>query len=317
MTDELPLVDATGLGTDPGATPRVAAALGAACRNTGFFLVANHGIPDHRRTALFDAARAFFAQPFAAKDGASIKRSPHNRGYVGLSEEQLDPTRPADNKEAFNIGFEIPPDDPELTAGVPFRGLNLWPDLSGFRETTLAWYAACHDLGLRLHRAFARDLNLPDDRFFDDKFDRPIATLRLLRYPGGGDPGILGAGSHTDYGNLTILATDGVPGLEVRRRDGAWIAVPDIPGTLVCNIGDCLMRWSNGTYASTPHRVRSPVRERLSAAFFLDANPEAVVAALPGTVGPGNPPRWPPITSAAYLRERLDATYAHRATPAA
>ena len=169
---------------------------------------------------------------------------------------------------------------------------------------------------MRLHRAFAQDLGLPDDGHFDRLLGRPIATLRLLRYPGGGDPSALGAGDHTDYGNLTILATDGVPGLEVRRRDGTWIEVPDIPGALVCNIGDCLMRWSNGTYASTPHRVRNPARERLSAAFFLDANPDALVAALPGTTGPGRPALWPPVTSAAYLRERLDATYAHRATPA-
>ncbi|WP_376090296.1 2OG-Fe(II) oxygenase family protein [Roseomonas sp. CCTCC AB2023176] len=126
---------------------------------------------------------------------------------------------------------------------------------------------------------------------------------------------MLGAGEHTDYGNLTILATDGTPGLEVRRRDGRWLDVPDVPGALVCNIGDCLMRWSNGTYASTPHRVRNPARERYSAAFFLDPNPEALVAALPGTTGPSRRANWPPTTGAAYLRERLDATYGHRAAP--
>lgn len=311
MSETVPIVDAAGVGVGVAATRRVAAALGEACRGTGFFLVVNHGIAPGLRDELFATARAFFALPHAAKDAASIRHSPHNRGYVGLSEEQLDPTRPADNKEAFNVGLEIAPDDPELGAGVPFRGMNLWPDSPEFREATLAWFAACHELGMRLHRAFAMDLG-QDEGFFEDKLDRPIATLRLLRYPCGGDPGVLGAGEHTDYGNLTILATDGAPGLEVRRRDGAWLEVPDVKGALVCNIGDCLMRWSNGTYVSTPHRVRSPARERYSAAFFLDANPGAVVEALPGTTGPGRPALWPPITSAAYLRERLDATYAHR-----
>jgi hypothetical protein len=38
-----------------------------------------------------------------------------------------------------------------------------------------------------------------------------------------------------------------------------------------------------------------------------------LVAALPSCVGPDRPPRWPPVTGADYLRERLDATYAHRA----
>ena len=79
------------------------------------------------------------------------------------------------------------------------------------------------------------------------------------------------------------------------------------------NIGDCLMRWTNDTYESTPHRVihKAP-RERMSIAFFLDPNPDAVVEALPSCTGPGRPALYPPISGEDYLRERLDATYAHR-----
>jgi isopenicillin N synthase-like dioxygenase len=308
MTDTLPILDVSPLASpDLGARRAVAAALGAACRGPGFFLAVNHGVGTV--PALFDAARAFFALPEAAKQALSIKRSPHNRGYVALAEEQLDPTKPADRKEAFNIGLDLAPDHPEVLAGAPFRGVNLWPELPGFRATTLAHFDACHRLGMLLHRGFALDLGLPET-FFDDKLDRPIATLRLLRYPGdpNADPSLPGAGEHTDYGNVTLLATDGVAGLDVKRRDGGWVDVPRVPGAFVCNIGDCLMRWSNGVYVSTPHRVRIPERERFSAAFFLDPNPDAVVAALPGT----GEPRWPATTGAAYLRERLDATYAHR-----
>ena len=56
----------------------------------------------------------------------------------------------------------------------------------------------------------------------------------------------------------------------MQRRDGAWIKAPTIDGAFVCNIGDCLMRWTHDTYVSTPHRVRAPKRERRSLAFFLD-----------------------------------------------
>ena len=308
MSETLPIFDVSSLAAPDAAMRRAAAAaLGAACRGPGFFLAVNHGVTTIE--PLFAAARAFFALPEAAKQALSIRLSPHNRGYVAFAEEQLDPSRPADRKEAFNIGLDLSPEDPEVQAGVPFRGVNLWPDLPGFRETALAHFAACHALGLLLHRGFALDLGLPED-FFADKLNRPMATLRLLHYPGdpAADPALPGAGEHTDYGNLTLLATDGVPGLEVKRRDGGWTAVPSVPGAFVCNIGDCLMRWSNGVYVSTPHRVRVPATDRYSAAFFLDPNPEAEVAALPGT----GPARWPPITAAAYLRERLDATYAHR-----
>lgn len=314
MTDTVPVIDVSSLrSADPDARRATAASLGAACRGAGFFLVTGHGIPAAVTQGLFAAAREFFAQDRAVKEALSIRRSPHNRGYVALSEEQLDPGKPADRKEAFNIGLDLAPDDPEVLAGAPFRGVNLWPDsLPGFRPAVMAHFDAAWALGRLLHRGFALDLGLPE-AFFEDKLDRPLATLRLLHYPAGsGAAAPLGAGEHTDYGNVTVLATDGVPGLEVKRRGGGWEEVPHLPGAFVCNIGDCLMRWTNGIYASTPHRVRAPVAERYSAAFFLDPNPEAIVAALPGCTGPGNPARWPPVTGAAYLRERLDATYAHR-----
>jgi isopenicillin N synthase-like dioxygenase len=313
MGDAVPVLDVSGLRGTAAERRAVAAALGAACRGVGFFLVTSHGVPNSVTSGLFAAARAFFGQHAAAKEALSIRRSAHNRGYVAPDEEQLDPTGPADRKEAFNVGLDLAADDPEVLVGAPFRGVNLWPaGLPGFRDAVMAHFDAAWALGRLLHRGFALDLGL-EEAFFEDKLDRPLATLRLLRYPAAAGPGApLGAGEHTDYGNVTVLATDGVAGLEVRRRGGGWEEVPQVPGAFVCNIGGCLMRWTNGVYASTPHRVRAPVVERYSAAFFLDPNPEAVVAALPSCTGPGNPPRWPPITGAAYLRERLDATYAHR-----
>jgi isopenicillin N synthase-like dioxygenase len=294
----------------------VAAALGAACRKVGFFYVAGHGIPTAIASGIFTAAHDLFALPAAAKEALSIKHSPHNRGYVGVAAERLDETASPDQKEAFNIGLELPEDDPELRARKPFRGVNLWPaSLPGWRDGVLAYYEACMALQLDIHRGFALDLGLPED-FFADKMDRPIATLRLLHYPAGApsEGAEIGAGTHTDYGNLTILATDGVAGLQVRRRDGLWLDAPHVDGAFVCNIGDCLMRWTNDVYVSTPHRVLRPKQERYSVAFFADANPEAVVSVLPGCVPPGEAPRYAPITCGAYLRERLTATYDHLQT---
>src|SRR5690606_33337293 len=120
--------------------------------------------------------------------------------------EALDPGKPADLKEAFNIGLELPDDDPELISGQMFRAKNLWPAMPGFRDTMLAYFDACQALGQALHRAFAVDLGLPGD-FFEDKLDRPMAVLRLLHYPpapAATEAGQLGAGEHTDYGCVTL-----------------------------------------------------------------------------------------------------------------
>lgn len=309
----IPLIDLSAFRPDEAGEGALAAAIGAAARGPGFFTIAGHGLAPALVESVFAEAKRFFDRPVAEKEAFSIRHSPHNRGYVGLGAEALDPTKGADRKEAFNIGLELAADDPEILAGVPFRGLNLWPADGTFKDVMLAYFDAVFALGRRLHRPIARDLGLAPD-YFEDKLDRPLATLRLLRYPPAGPDGeASNAGEHTDYGNLTLLLTDDAGGLEVRNRDGQWLPVPHNPGAFIVNIGDCLMRWTNDIYVSTPHRVthRAP-RARISIAFFLDPNPEATVAALPGTFGPERPARYPPISGAAYLRERLDATYAHR-----
>ena len=109
----------------------------------------------------------------------------------------------------------------------------------------------------------------PPSRFLRQQI-RSADGAAALHYPApsrGSDPRT-GAGAHTDYGNLTLLATDDVGGLEVRGRAGQWIEAPVIPGAFIVNIGDCLMRWTNDVYVSTPHRVvNRSARERYSIAF--------------------------------------------------
>ena len=294
---DIPVLDWRLFATDKAA---FVAALGAAARGPGFFVLAHHDIPDALVAETFAAADRFFA--LGPDEKAAVARNESNRGYVGHGTEALDEASGVrDRKEAFNIGLELAPDDPRM--GEPFRGANLWPDVAGFRDTTLRYFRAAHAQGVALHRAVALDLGLSEDHF-DAAFDAPMATLRLLNYPAG--DGSIGAGAHTDYGSLTLLMTDGVGGLQVRPRNGDWIDAPKVDGALIVNIGDCLMRWTNDVYVSTPHRVVAPPAARRSIAFFLDPNPEAEVAALPGT----GEPRYEATTGAEYLASRLNATYA-------
>jgi isopenicillin N synthase-like dioxygenase len=311
MPRALPILDLSSWREDDRASlSAIAAEVGAACRDVGFFYVGNHGVDRGLIERAFAQSRRFFGLPLAERQALAIEKIGGNRGYSGMLHEALDPGRGPDLKEAFNVGLEIAPDDPEPLSGKPFRSLNAWPRLPGFRETLLAYYDACAALGARLHRAFANDLGLEPD-FFDDKFDRPMATLRLLHYPAppaGSEPRT-GAGAHTDYGNLTLLATDDVGGLEVRARTGEWIDAPVVPGAFIVNIGDCLMRWTNDVYVSTHHRVAAPPRDRYSIAFFLDPNPDARVEVLASCLAPGAQPKYPPISCADYVQERITATH--------
>jgi isopenicillin N synthase-like dioxygenase len=145
-----------------------------------------------------------------------------------------------------------------------------------------------------------------EETFFDDKVDRPIGTMRLNYYPAQTElprPGQLRAGAHTDYGGFTILIGEDVPGgLQVRARSGEWIDVRTEPSTLVVNIGDLLMRWTNDRWVSTLHRVVNPpspgdaARARLSVAFFSHPNYDVLIECL----APPGHAQYPPVVSGEY-----------------
>ena len=303
----IPIIDITDLGSDDATARRsVAALIGSACREVGFFVVTGHGVTSALIADTFAASAAFFAQPGEAKLTMAIGRLGHNRGYVGTGIEALDEKSGADHKEAFNLIW---------TDGLT-RPANVWPDVPGFQAVVQRYFDALLEVGRKLHSAFAMDLGLEED-FFSDKIDRPQATLRLLHYPvprADAPVGQIGAGAHTDYGNVTLLATDGVAGLQVRQRDGRWVDAPALPGAFICNIGDCLMRWTNDIYVSTPHRVLKPMAERYSIAMFVDPNPDAIVRAIPSCVPDGESPRHAPISAHDYLEQRFASTYAPRAS---
>lgn len=285
--------------------------VGSAFRDPGFVILTNTDVPDRLREEVFAQLDAVFDLPEAEKHALSILNTPHFRGWAGPGVESLDETRPEiDTKESYNIGFDLAADDPRVLAGEPFRGLNQWPDIDGFEQTMLRYYGAAQSQALDILALVAKDLDLPD-RHFDPLFKDPLSALRLLRYPPGtGAAKEIGAGAHTDYGAITLLMTDGEPGLQVRPRGGDWTDVPHVPGSYVVNIGDCMMRWSNDTYVSTPHRVLPPTNTRRSVAFFVEANPDTVISAFPGT----GDPKYPPIKAADYLASRLEATYAPKET---
>ena len=280
---------------------RIGAEIGQAARGLGFFSVSDHGIPSDLIDAAYAQARAFFSLPQAAKDAVSVVQSKRYLGYVKIGEENLDPTVPGDVKECYNAGGQVHEND------------NQWPDLPGFRETLQAYHDASLELVVLLQRAIAVDLGA-DPSYFDPHFTASVGMLRILRYPphpGTFDGSVYGAGAHTDYGNLTLLAQDAVGGLEVRRRDGTWVDVPPEPNTFVCNIGDCLMRWSNDVYVSNAHRVvNRAARERFSIAYFGDPNADSLVDCLPSVLAPGEAPKYPPVRFADYLRSRYEDTYA-------
>jgi isopenicillin N synthase-like dioxygenase len=305
----VPVIDLSGPQDD------VVKAVQSACSTSGFFLIQNHGVPEDVIARSFEENKKFFALPEEQK--AKIKVNEMNRGWNPMQQESLDPKNQSegDTKEGLYIGREVPAE----TAG-PMQGPNQWPSpdlLPDYRPAVTAYFDAVSAVGRRLLHLLALGLGLPPT-WFDDKFEKPIALLRPLHYSGRvsvPDAGVYGCGSHTDWGMLTILATDGSAGLQIHTH-GAWEDVPIIPGTFIINLGDMLERWTNGRFKSTRHRVLTKTsKDRYSCAFFWEPTFTTRVECLPSCCSEDNPPKYPPTTSGEYLLERYAETQAGYVKP--
>ena len=98
--------------------------------------------------------------------------------------------------------------------------------------------------------------------------------------------------AHTDSGFLTLLAQDGVAGLQVRAADGQWLEVPPRDDALVVNFGQVLERWSGGRIRATEHRVLGAGEERHAIAFFYEARADAEIRPTPLDAPDAFAPFW-------------------------
>ena len=314
--DHIPAIDMAGF-LDGSDRRGVADRIGKACREVGFLYLTNHGIPSTLVDGAMAEARRFFALPDARKMAIHIAKSPAHRGYFPFFGENNDPQNARDLKEGFDLARDLPADDPRVRAGKPLHGPNVWPHgLPGFRETIETYYAALMRLAGQLMEAFALSLDLPQS-YFHPMLDEAMGALRLLHYPPQppvAESGIVGTGSHTDYGCLTILAQDEVGGLQVRNSAGEWVAAPPVPGAFVVNIGDQMARWTNDVFAATLHRViNTSGRERYSMPFFFEPNYDALIRCLDTCRSPGHPAKYADVVAGEYLVSRFNDTFSYRA----
>ena len=274
----LPVIDIS-----PQVPPQVVAdGIRTACLEHGFFYVTGHGVSESLIDRLERLSHRFFAASSEQKMALRMELGGRAwRGYFRVGDE-LTSGKP-DQKEGIYFGSELGPDHPEVKAGTPMHGANLFPEfLPGFREAVLEYMQAVEQVGHRLMEGLALSLGL-EPAYFSDRYTRdPLILFRIFHYPAQQQSDNWGVGEHTDYGVLTILRQDEVGGLQVKSPQG-WIEAPPVAGSFVCNIGDMLDRMTGGLYRSTPHRVRNESgRSRLSFPLFFDPNFRSEVVAIEG-----------------------------------
>ena len=271
----------------------------------GFLTVTNTELSRADVERVIAVYRDFFRLPESAKSLVDMAKTGSNRGWGASGSEQVDPEANPDYKQVFDCGFELTEGDPLRQSGLGVYAPNLWPEeVPEFKAEIVEYYDKAMRVSMQILRGIATAIG-EDAGFFVDKFDRPMALLRGNYYPerpkwaGEKDFGIA---THTDYGCLTLLATDGTPGLEVRKRGGGWIPVSAEPGTFIINFGEMLQMWTGGRVVATPHRVRGTDHERVSIPMFFNPNYNTNVA-----------PRGSDkvILAGEHLTKRYDETYVH------
>lgn len=304
---QLPLIDVAGLRSEnPADLRRTADELGAAARNIGFFRIHRHWIDPKLIDATYECGATFFALPEHVKQKYFIGRSQNHRGYVPFSEKGDYADEVHRNYEAFDLGLDLPHDDPDFLAGNGVLGPNVWPDVAGFKSTVSRYYNEISGLGRLICAALELHLGLPCGAI-TQHMTKPVSQLRLLHYVRPNDDAGLKSvnmGAHTDYECLTLLHTRN-PGLQVMTQDDRWIDVPVDPSVYVVNIGDMLEAWSNGVFRSTPHRVLNLSKERFSMPYFVAANHDTEIRPFAQLVAPGELPKYEPFQAGAHLERML------------
>ncbi|CEM19829.1 unnamed protein product [Vitrella brassicaformis CCMP3155] len=328
----IPVID---LSEDPSTTCNK---LKDAAESVGFFYLRGHGIADDEFAAVFSALKTFFALPMEDKMKIHTSKTGGVRGYIGLFEQGnygIDAADqraaeaaataadegqapheasddegvrlgedglPLDYKEVFTMGTELSESHPHYHATL--FAPNVFPDgLPAWRDVIDCYYRRVWEVALRMYRLIALFLGLPEDHF-GPFITEPMNSMNCLHYPpySGSHPRQLGIGAHTDYECFTLLAQDGVPGLEIMNDDNEWVAVPPNGTDFVVNIGDMLARWSNGRFKSTVHRARNPTAEhRYSIAYFCCCNFETPLTPLVNA----DHPKYPPVLAGVHMLDRI------------
>ncbi|XP_072448506.1 uncharacterized protein [Chiloscyllium punctatum] len=299
-----------GLGkNEPSAIEieRISTEVIRALTDIGFVYLKNTGIEDQKIFEVMDICKEFFMLPSNIKQqyAHTVDSESLGHGWIAEDKERLNPERPADLKESFNISA--------LSPHVKWPIINTNPE---FRECLESFFKMCQQLSVKILEVIALGLGLERD-FFINKHqkmgsNKNPTTLRALYYPSVQKSSMqdhqIRCGEHSDYGTFSLLFQDKTGGLEILNRSGEYVAAPYIQNTVLINIADLLQRWTSDKLLSTVHRVLLPKSEdkmckpRQSLVFFVDPDNDVIVTCCNGLQ------KYPPIPALQHIQGRLNSS---------
>lgn len=267
----------------------------------GFLILKNSPINKQTLEKVFLNYKNFFYLSYNQKNKINMSNTMSNRGWGASKAEQVNQAYNPDYKEIFDCGPNIFVN--HKFKDLPYYSKNIWPkELPMFEKTIMSFYKTCIEISIQLLKQIEHSLDYSSN-YFANKFELPMALLRCNYYPPR--PHKLtkkdfGIAPHTDYGCLTLLFTDGTPGLEIEKPSKEWEAVTSSQDEIIVNFGDMLEIWSEKKIKATPHRVIGNEKERFSIPFFFNPQYDTVISEKNN------------IIAGEYLSDRYNSTYIHK-----
>ncbi|PVH90946.1 Clavaminate synthase-like protein [Periconia macrospinosa] len=302
-----------------------------ALKTIGFLHLDNHGIEQEKVDTFFEWSKRFFNLSEHEKETLCPTPQSFGQRYFGVGKESI--RGQTCMKESFD--FRNPKNN----------SFGSWPDekqLPGFCDFAADFYQACTELIDKLLECLSISLNLRPEESLGQHHTGSMFVSSLIHYPAV-PAQLIRSGkvvrnpAHSDFGTLTLLFQRNVGGLEIAdmsstdkssstgvEKSGKFIYVGPKPGSILVNVGYLLMRWTNGRWKNTVHRVSEPphpvsnkvaqetgdqeiIPERYSIAFFSFPDEVTIVEPFTSCCNDQTPKRWGPINAGQYLlKKRAD-----------
>ena len=277
----------------------VAAGIGRACREHGFFYLVGHGIDEALGQRLEDLSPASSRCPKTRRRDTRW-RSAGAPGAAGSRSAASSPPAGPTGRRACTSAPSCPTSIRACAPACRCTAATCFPATTccrAFATAVLDYMARGHRARAPRHGTASRcSLGLPADYFARRYTADPLVLFRIFHYPSRPMPqgvdALRGVGEHTDYGLLTLLRQDDVGGLQVRtpRRLDRGAAAAG------------LLRLQHRRHArphdgrplpvhAAPRAHNTSGRDRLSFPLFFDPDFDARIEPLPHAPRPTTTPR--------------------------
>ncbi|KAJ5098326.1 hypothetical protein N7532_005327 [Penicillium argentinense] len=233
---------------------------------------------------LFQIGERLFELPLEEKMRYDFSAQNSYFGYKGQGVAVVDKSGNLDRNEFYNVSK----DD---TLGISDR-LPAPDVLHNNREKLRSFINGSHAIVTLILQVLNDKLALPKDTLTNMHRRQAISgdQVRFIKAPPQPiDDRRTALGQHTDFGSVTVLFNR-LGGLQVLPpgAEAEWVYVRPLPGHAIINLGDAMVKFTNGLFRSNIHRVAAPPgiqgdSTRYSLVYFARPEDDVMLRRLDGS----------------------------------